>query len=458
MRQKFNLGKAATLLEHAGFLILGILAVLHTNERLIADSGYYFIRVVNSNWFWIEHNRLILSLSEIPVVIGTWLGIEMKELIIAYSLWHVLFFYLIYLTSRFKFKNHAAGFTLLLLQTLGISFGFFVPMFELYYAAGLIILFDSILSNNQIKLPQIVLLTFLSIFIASAHFFAVALLCMVILVHGIESKFRHIKTYIGPVAAIIAVLIFKKSHISEYEQGKIDWFLNGLHNFKVSFEYLNNLWSFLSVHYVDFLLITALTVVLTVHLRKWSMLLILVGSFIVLTIMVTISDPWFQSSRYQEQVYFPLMFLTAYFFIKHGFKAKTNWLKYGTLILATTVVSFRIAGIQEKSEWFTGRLNELRNHIQHVQTIDGTKFIVSEQDLGFEPNWSYPIESLIISASEFDKTVTICTDTDINYNDNKSNLLADQFLFRRWEVFEQTDLNDRYFHLLEADYRDIEQD
>ncbi|MCB9185984.1 MAG: hypothetical protein H6601_04485 [Flavobacteriales bacterium] len=453
MRQKLYLSKAIILLEHVGFLVLGILAVLLANERLIADSGYYFIQVVNSEWFWIEHNRLILALSQIAVLLGTWAGIGMKGLIIVYSIWHVLFFYLIYLVSKFKYRNGAAGLILLLIQTLGMGFGFFVPMFELYYAAGLIILFDSILSEGQIKLPQTLLLGILSIFIASAHFFAVALLGMVIIVHGIESRFKHLRSYVVPILAIIAVLIFKKFNISEYEQGKIDWFINGLHNFTFSAEYLNNLSSFLSAHYVDFLLIMALNLALIVYSRKWMILAVFIGSVVILTVMVTISDPWFQASRYQEQVYFPLMFLAAYFLVKYGFASNHNWLKHGAVALVSVTFLIRIIGIQEKSEWFTGRLNELRGHIQLAQELEGTKFIVNEAKLEFEPNWSYPIESLIISASEFEKTVTICTDADISYDDNRTKLLPNQFLFRRWEVHELSELNPAYFELDSSEYQ-----
>jgi hypothetical protein len=50
------------------------------------------------------------------------------------------------------------------------------------------------------------------------------------------------------------------------------------------------------------------------------------------------------------------------------------------------------------------------------------------------------------------RTITICTDEDYNYNDNKSNILPSQYIFRRWEIFNVETLNNNYFELDSLDY------
>lgn len=456
MWQNITFNKVLITLEHLGFIALAILAYTYSNERLFADSGYYFIRVINSKWFWIEHNRLILALSQIPVVMGVWVGLSLKKLVVLYSIWHVTFFYLTYLISKFKFSNHSAGFTLLLLLTLGIGLGFFVPMFELYYAAALIVLFSSILQKGKLDTWKLLWLIVVAIFISSAHFFAIILLGIVLLDYLLENGFTPSPNLLLPLLSVIGMLVFKRFHISEYEQGKINWFLEGLAKFSITEKYLSQLSDFFLEHYSNYLILLSVMLGLLVVIRKWKLLAIVIPAVVALTIMVTISDPWFNPTRYQEQVYFPLMFIPAFFLTRYGLTSQKKWIPLCILVLCSCTIIVRAHAINEHSEWFSRRLGEMRSLIDQAQFKDGTKFIVDENTLSFEPNWSYPIESLILSAFESDKSVSVCTDADFNYDSNFDKLEKDMYLFRRWELYETQSLNSSYFKLSEDIYRKLD--
>lgn len=455
MQLESYLSKTQFWFTQIGFLVLAVLALVFADERLLADSSYYFIRVINAKGFWIEHNRLILALSQIPVVLGTWLGLKMKWLITLYSIWHVLFFYGIHLIAKHRYQSRTSGPTLVLLMSVGLTSGFFVPMFELYYAAALIILFDAILDGGKRSFLEYLTLTVLALFITSAHFMAVVLLGVVIAFHVIGHGVSNLKYLVLPAIAVIAVMAFKKFHISDYEQGKIDWFLNGLQNFSISPEYLNALGRFLVVNYLDFLFILAIALVVVISNKKWKESIMLVASVLVLTMMVTISDPWFESNRYQEQVYFPLMFAAVFALVKFGFGSRNMWLKTTAIIIAMASFGHRASDIWSEGKLFQSRLAELKHIIAQTQDLSGTKFVVEKNALTYEPNWSYPIESLIFSSAEYSKTVTICTNVDYEHNENHEVIQPDQFLFRRWEICDLNELNSEYFELDISDYGEL---
>lgn len=443
-----------TWVPQIGFLILGVLAVLYREERLFVDSGYYFFHVVNSEWFHIEHNRLILGLSQFLLLIGVKLGLGMKWLTLIYSVGHIVFFLVVYLFSRFKYDDKSAGYSILLIQVLGVTQGFFVPMFELYYAAGLLVLFNAMLQYRKLNIGEQISMIVLSTFIASAHFMAIALLVVLLTLHLLREPTKNIMLLMGSICSIAIVMAYKKFNVTPYEQGKIDWFLNGLGNFQLSGNYLKNVGDFLFEHYKDYLTLVILVVLSLIISRHWKRLFLYIAATASLTIIVTISDPWFEPSRYQEQVYFPIMFLSTLFFSQVGIEiSHRKWASSLFLIVITIITSISIYEIQRQSLWFTNRLADMNRLLEMAQEIDGTKFVIEESELKHDPNWSYPIETLILSSSNFDKTITVCTVTDFNYDTNYEQLDSSNFLFRRWEIEEIKTLNSSYFELDASTYQ-----
>jgi hypothetical protein len=441
------------VIEHIGFLLLLILSVLFNEERLLADSGYYLIQVINSKWFWIEHNRLILILPEIAPVLAVWLNLSLKWTVVFYSVGHIAFFYLVYWASK-RFGNPLAGAQILLLQVLGISSGFFVPMFELYYAAGLLILFDSIGAGKVNGWQRILLQAVLVLFIASAHFFAIALLIFILAYRLLESRAWNIQQLILFASIVAGTMIYKKHNISEYEQGKIDAFISGLESYSPTWDYLQNLSRFMATTYPELLVLSLIGMALFAYNRRWTILLLYMSSMVILTVMITVTYVGFEPSRYQEQVYFPLSFVVVYVFCSSVLLVNSNKLRSAFIALGILVLASRTVGIVQAGEWFTDRQQEMKRFIARAQDLPGTKFAVHEGLLTHDANWSYPIESLLISAADENlKTVSICTDMDLEYNNNGENLKQDEFVFRRYEIFQLSHLNHRYFKLDTTNYQ-----
>ncbi len=340
----------------------------------------------------------------------------------------------------------------MLIQVLRNKQRFFVPMFELYYAAGLLILVDSILKRKP-KIGSIRLFSVLVLFIASAHFYAITLLLFILTFRIIETrKWNWIQLLL--FAFIIAsTMMYKKYHISDYEQGKIDAFVSGIMTYAPTWKHTRELLSFLISYYLEFLLITTISISVLICTKHWLKTSLVVVSCFILTVMVTVSYVGFEPSRYQEQVYFPLTFVAAYAFTVATMSASSKNARVALIALAILVFVVRSHGIYQSGQWFTERQNEMSRFISNAQELQGTKFVVHEGLLSHDANWSYPIESLLLSASDPElKTVTICTDVDLDYNDNQLNLKNEQFLFRRYELYELSVLNPNYFRLDTSQY------
>lgn len=440
------------IFEHILFLVLGVMAIYFFEERLLADSGYYIFKVINYESFWVEHNRFILIFSQFIPLIGVKLGFDLKTVLCLYSIGHILFFYAIFLVSRYYYKNLEAGILLLLLQTLGIMSGFFVPMFELYYGAGLLVLFATILYYSKRKSDWIIL-SILSFFILTGHPYATIIMLFIIVLHSVEYKIKYIKYYLLFIALIIGITIFKKFTASEYEQGKTNAFINNLLDANYDFTYLKLLTNFLIKYYKELLLIELATIAFFVFSKNWLKLLLIILAFVGTLAVINISFYGFEQSRYQEQVYFSLSFIVAYPFVIYLVKNKNQSLKILFSGLAFFIIFIRIIGIWIDGYNFTQRVSEIKSNIEQLTISPNSKFVIEKESLTYKPNWSYPIESMLLSSYGTNKrTITICTDEDYNYNDNKSNILPSQYIFRRWEIFNVETLNNTYFKLDSLDY------
>ncbi|RYM33988.1 hypothetical protein ERX46_08460 [Brumimicrobium glaciale] len=443
------------IITHLFFFLLIILAVFYREERLMADASYYFFRVVNNESFWVEHDRYILILSQVAPWIGSNLGLKMETVVLISSIGHVLFFYSLYLITRYVFNDVYAGLILLSIQFLGISSGFFVPIFEFYYAMGLLVLFYVIFNNSKHKFRHFILII-LAFFIITAHFYAIILLVYTLLIYAFEKKDFKIKKYLPYIIMIVLFIVLKPFVISDYEKAKSADFLSSLSNNVYDFKYLKSWLSYIAINYWDWALLVFSTITVMILKRKYMLLLGYTLFLIGLIIMVNVSSYGFGLSRYKEQVNFSLMFISGFTFVYCISLFSTNFYKYTLLGLISVVFMFRFYSIWDTGKQFTYRLDEMKNIIDISQERDGTKFIVNQEKLMYDANWSYPVESLIFSSIHNEKCVSIVIDDDYYFSNNNNIIKPTEYMFRRWEIYDLSNLNANYFNLDESEYTRIE--
>ena len=120
------------------------------------------------------------------------------------------------------------------------------------------------------------------------------------------------------------------------------------------------------------------------------------------------------------------------------------------------LVFLRLALIARSSEDFTRRVEYVESLVQTASSQPGSKFFLPATAWNpavMEPNWSLSIETLLLSGLvNSRRTVTICTDEDLDFEQNRDQLQPDQFLFRRWEILPDSAANPRYFRLETGQY------
>jgi len=445
------------LIVHLLFLILSVFAVIFFKERLFTDAGYYIFRTINNESFWIEHNRFVLIFPQVLPLIAVKLKLNLQFILVLYSLSHVLLPYLIFLLTRYGFKNKETGILLLLLQTIGLLSAYFTPVFELYYGVSLLVLFAVVLDNKIKKVKYLCLLVALELLILTSHPYSNILFAFVIILHINENNWKYYKQYLLFGSVLIGVFIFKIYTASEYEQGKTKAFINTLNRANYDLIYLKSLAGFLITYYKELLILLLTTFGYYFMTKKYIKSIIVVSFFLINLVIINISYYGFEHSRYQEQVYFSLIFIGLFPFTID--MLKNIGTKYRTVfyLLTFALIVNRLFLIYEESDGFNNRTNTMEHLINQAQMIDGSKYEINQDyitnDSCVGPNWSYPIETMLISGLNADhKTITICTEEDMSYNDNRSKLRPNAYLFRRWEIYDINTLNQYYFHLENSDY------
>lgn len=449
------------LFVHVGFIVLFVMAFRFYAERMFADASYYLLHVINKGWFYIEHDRLVLALSEIFPWLGVTLGVPMKGVLILFSIGHVCFFYVLFLICRYRYQDQGAGLLLILLQTLALEMGYFTPMFELYYGAALLVLFGSILWNGRLGMAEKIVFIPLILCILTSHPVAVLLWGFVLVMHAMDFGRKYLKLYAMFGGVLLLYIGYKLFAASDYEQTKTLSFIDTYRNMSYGWSYIAELSKFMLRYYLELLLLFVMTLSWLIADKKYLRLAFVLLSFLGMMVIINGAHYAFQHSRYQEQVYFPLSFIVAFpltLLMTFG-DAKNSWRKWAWIVCGIVIMIKMIAIVKEAGQ-FENRIQRMERLVTEVRSRGIQKAIIGEQNVtsitSAGPNWSYGIETLLLSARDGrDKAVTISLDTDLAFENNRGALTPEMFMMRKWDIYPATDLNPRYFLFVPADYVEL---
>jgi len=460
-RPSYRYMLANRIVPHVPWLILFALATYLYKARIFADSGFYVSQFINNQTFWIECNRYVLAISQIIPLIGVWLGLQIKYILLLYSLSHVIFFYFLFLFVYYGLRDRRSGLLIIIAQTVGIMHSFFTPMFELYYGVPLLITFYAIW-----KLPfrynTIFILLILEALILLSHPLAFMLFVFVLLYDYTRANAKPLKFYIPVILVYLGAVAFKYFIMCEYESGKIAWQFNYTDNKQylqlLNPSYYKVLGVFMLRYYSEVLVALAIVIFMLLNRKQWFKLFVVAGTFCAYVFLVN-SAYTVSPSRYMEQVMFPFVMI-VFIPLIYGFPIKGRpGLLNISILLISGLIAYRLAVIYYGSEIFMKRVAQMEQLIDAARQKGGSKFVVNQEriDHGYtQLNWSYPIETMLLSAIDGnDITVTIAPEDDFYFDNNNNKIKANQFIFRKWELKDQSWLNSRYFHLDIGPYRTI---
>jgi hypothetical protein len=130
------------------------------------------------------------------------------------------------------------------------------------------------------------------------------------------------------------------------------------------------------------------------------------------------------------------------------------------IVVIVSIAIVRIIQILEAGEVFRERVVYIKSIATYCKTIKGDKLFINDNEdknLSIPFGWSLPVESILYSSERGrDFTVSLITQSDLNFRDNKMNLNPGQFLFHQWAVCEVGYLNPHYFTLSNGLYKELE--
>jgi len=460
-RPKYRFMVANRIVPHLPWVVLFALAALLYKARIFADSGFYVSQFINNQSFWIECQRVVLGISQVIPLVGVWMGLEIRYVLLLYSLSHVIFFYFLFIFVYYGLRDRRSGLLIILAQTVGIMHSFFTPMFELYYGVPLLITFYAIW-QLPFRYRTIYILLILEVLILLSHPLAFMLFVYVLLYDYARKTAKPVKYYLPVILVFIGAAVFKYFIMCEYESGKIAWQFNYKDNTQylqlINPTYYKIMIMFMLRYYSEILIAFILVIYMLVHRKQWFRLLVVVGTFFAYVFLVN-SAYTVSPSRYMEQVMFPFVPI-VFIPLVYGFPTSgRQGLLNISILLVSALIAYRLAVIYYGSEIFVKRIAQMEQLIAAARQKGGSKFVVSQDviDHGYtQLNWSYPIETMLLSAIDGnDIAITIAPENDLYFNNNNNKIAANQFIFRKWELKNENWLNSRYFHLDIGPYRTI---
>ncbi len=460
-RPKYRYMAVNRIVPHVPWIVLLALSAFLYKARIFADSGFYVSQFINNQTFWIECQRIVLGISQIIPLIGVWTGLQIKYVLLLYSLSHVIFFYILFLFVYYGLRDRRSGLLIILFQTVGIMHSFFTPMFELYYGVPLLITFYA-LWRLPFRFNVIFILLILEALILLSHPLAFMLFVFLMLYDYSKETAKPLKYYVPIILVFIGAVVFKYFVMCDYESDKFAWQFNYADNTQY-LQLLNPLYYkvlglYMVRYYSEVLIAFVLVVYMLMHKKEWFRLFVVAGTFF--TYIFLVNTAYTASpSRYMEQVMFPFVPI-VFIPLIYGFPAKGKpGLLNISILLVSALIVYRLAVIYYGSEIFMKRVAQMEQLIHAARQQGGSKFVVSYGvvDHGYtQLNWSYPIETMLLSAIDGnDIVVTIAPADDLNFENNSNKIKANQFIFRKWELKDQNWLNKRYFHLDIGPYRTL---
>lgn len=456
-RPKYRYMAVNRIVPHLPWMVLFAMATYFYKARIFAESGLYFSQFINNQSFWIECQRIVSGISQIIPLIGIWVGIEIKYVLLAYSLSPIIFFYILFLFVYYGLRDRRSGLLIILSQTVGIVHSFFIPVYELYYGVPLLITFYAIW-RLPFRYNVLYILIILEILILLSHPIAFMLFVYLLLYDLKRKNNKPFKFYLPVILVFLGTAAFKYFFMCDYESVKLMWQFNYAENEQYlqfrNLAYFNTLGLFILHYYFEILLAFIIVIVMLAKQKQWFRLALVSVTFLLYLFLVNSANKLIPSS-YMEQVMFPfvpIVFIPLiYGFAINGRQGRLNI----SILLISALIGYRLVIIYSGSDIFVKRISQMEQLIETARQKGGSKFIVSEDvaDHGYTTfNWSYPIETMLLSAIDGnDLSITIIPDEDFISDDNR--VKANQFIFRKGEHKDYGWLNKKYFHFDIGPYR-----
>lgn len=452
--RKLDYPRIVLWIVQVSYLWLGAMAIYFYHERLAPDTSYYFFKSLNSQYFHIEHQRWVLGIAEFPVVILSRFHAPLTLIMMVYSVWHLFFFYLIGLIIYLRYRQVFAWLLLLLLQLVGVRYGFTCPIFEQFYGTAIAILFFVMLGQKEsVRNINIILQLILWVLLIGSHPFNIILGCFLLTLDFSET--RNWKKYIPYLIVLPLFLVYKKMNASSYESDKVSWIFDVEHNktFEHLFQidYYRQAGIYLWKYYKDLIMLGLGWVLFCLLTRRWFVILTSVVFVAGTLLLVNFSYTMTEYSGYNEQLYFilaPLILVPILLIIFP--LCKQTWSTTLVILGLVFLISIHSKDQFEEATRFQIRTQLVNEWIKTSQTLPGNKFYINQRNYPKAScylGWDITYFSLLLSAEQGSKKQVSIINLEENPSTSLLQVGKNTFYFRPGEKMATGALNRNYFSL-----------
>ena len=437
-----------------------LFAVVFAKERFQADGAHYLLHVVQSENFRVEHQRYILIFSQLLAWVGVKVGASLSTIFVLNSLNPVLWFLALFLYAVRFLKDKRAAIGIILTSVLGVLHIQFIPMYEIYYGIPLIILlYSHIINERTSSLIDIHLFAAILCTALFAHPLLPIPIVFVLLYSSFERRKFDVRLLIVSALVIAGWYIAKKLMLTEYEAGKMslataDW--NTAYKQLYHVSYYGKLVVFFFTWYTVPVCVFICTGLFFVARKMKIQLLLMLAFFFGHILIVNFThenDPVL--TPYFERMYLPLIPIVLIPFL-FTLCRELQFSRSFIVVVLLLVVGWRVARFAHVGHTYLARTYQTEHLIAVASSSQGSKFVMNESDFRScysWADWSFVMETLLrSSAINPQRSLSIAIPEDMTEGNNATGLAADEFLFRRWYVTKDSELNSRYFSLKEGKY------
>ncbi len=349
--------------------------------------------------------------------------------------------------------------SLLFVHAIVIPWFYFSPMYEIYYGCGMLILFYALLKNDMYKsklgLAAIIVVSLLVFF---SHPLVVVSYLFLVLYHFIHQEKRNYRYLLLFLFLLMIPVVVKWQFSSSYESNKFStmskFLTAGAYTDTFSAANLGSVLRAWLYHYGIVLVLLIVTCIYFIRKKLYSRFILFFLFFVGSIFLINITQAGMEASMYYEMLV-PVVisiFFCEVFCKGRKFSALTKFI-YPVLF---TILTFVLVLPVINGKSFLERSKNLRSLIYIAQKEDkGSKLCITNK-ISPVPEWSLPMESLLLSSmGKEKKSITLCNQEDIDFENNEGFMVKENFILRRWEIQLNSDLNPEYFNLKEENYRDI---
>jgi len=447
-------------------ILLGLAYVFYQERTLFADLAFHLFHILREGTYAIQNERFGAFFTQSVPLLGSWWGISLKPIVIAYSLVFVVYYFTIFLINWKVLGNHRMGLCMLLLSTLMVSDTFYWIQSEYPQGLAFMLLFFALISKStnlkKFSIIEYLLLPPLIITVAYFHPLIFIPFTFICLFFYLSKEVANTKLLIGSFAFFVLVLLLKntllKTH-SEYEAKSMAGIMNFIKLFPNYF-LINKNYTFGQSLLTDFYFLPiglGLISFQYIKQKHWLKMGLVWSFFLGYLLLINVSfSPSNFIAYYMENLYLPLALMVSVPLVY-------DWLPKRTAVQQALFVGAICVAAVIRIGWnhtiYTERLVWQKDFLAKTEARPNKKLIVPSYAVPKEKLlltlWSSPYEFWLLSSLDTadSRSIVIHPNPMERFSYELDNL-PDAF-YTYWGNFSYQDLDKRYFHFEDTSLYEI---